>query len=43
MVEKSDSLAEEIDPDDEPDMVRISGAVNAWTLVVDINSVGNEI
>jgi len=43
MVEKSESLPDEIDPAEEPEMLRISGAVNAWTLVVEISSVGREM
>lgn len=44
MVEKSDSLPlEMIEADEEPETLRISGAVNACTLVVEINSVGREI
>lgn len=43
MVEKSESLTEENDPDEDPEMDRISGAFKAWTLVVEINSVGREI
>jgi len=43
MVEKSESLAEETDPADDPEILRISGAVRAWTLVVEINSVGKDM
>ena len=43
MVEKSESLPEETEPEEDPEMLRISGAVNAWTLVVEINSVGREM
>ena len=43
MVEKSESLAELIDPADDPETSRMSGAVKAWTLVVEISSVGKEI
>ncbi len=43
MVEKSESFPELIDPADDPDMFRMSGAVRAWTLVVEINSVGREM
>jgi len=43
MVEKSESLAEEMEPDEEPEMLRMSGAVKAWTLVVEINSVGRDM
>lgn len=43
MVEKSDSFPDETDPEDDPEMLRMSGAVNAWTLVVEINSVGREM
>jgi len=43
MVEKSESLLEEIEPVEEPEAVRMSGAVKACTFVVEINSVGNEM
>lgn len=43
MVEKSESFPDEIEPVDDPETLRISGAVKAWTLVVEINSVGREI
>jgi len=43
MVEKSESLLEEIEPVEEPEPVRMSGAVKACTFVVEINSVGNEM
>lgn len=43
MVEKSESLADEIDPVDDPEVLRMSGAVKACTLVVEINSVGKEM
>lgn len=43
MVEKSESLLDEIDPVVDPEMLRISGAVRAWTLVVEISSVGREM
>lgn len=45
MVEKSESFAELIEsPEDvEVEIDRISGAVNAWTLVVEMSSVGSEI
>jgi len=47
MVEKSESwfeLMEELDePDDDVEIDRMSGAVRAWTLVVEISSVGREI
>lgn len=43
IVEKSESLPEEIEPEDDPEMLLISGAVRACTLVVEINSVGKEM
>jgi hypothetical protein len=43
IVEKSESLAEEIEAVEEPEAVRMSGAVKAWTFVVEISSVGSEI
>jgi len=43
MVEKSESLPDESDPVEDPERLRISGAVNAWTLVVEISSVGREM
>lgn len=43
MVEKSESLLDETEPADEPEILRISGAVKAWTLVVEISSVGREM
>lgn len=43
IVEKSESLAEEMEAVEEPEALRISGAVNAWTFVVEISSVGSEI
>ena len=43
MVEKSESLPEEIEPVDDPETLRISGAVKAWTLVVESSSVGKEM
>jgi len=43
IVEKSESLPDEIDPVEDPEMLRISGAVRAWTLVVEISSVGREM
>jgi hypothetical protein len=43
IVEKSESFADEIDPEDDPEMFRMSGAVSAWTLVVEISSVGREM
>lgn len=43
MVEKSDSFPEKNEPADDPELLRMSGAVNAWTLVVEINSVGREM
>lgn len=43
MVEKSESLAEETEPAEEVEILRMSGAVKACTLVVEINSVGREM
>ena len=43
MVEKSESLAEPIEPVEDSEACRMSGAVKAWTLVVEINSVGSEM
>ena len=47
VLEKSESLPELTDSaddaDDEAEMDRMSGAFNAWTFVVDINSVGRDI
>lgn len=43
MVEKSESKLELIEPEEEPDRVRMSGAFNACTLVVEMSSVGSEI
>jgi hypothetical protein len=43
IVEKSESFADEIDPEDDAEMLRMSGAFNAWTLVVEISSVGREM
>lgn len=43
MVEKSESFPEETDPEEDPVVLRMSGAVNAWTFVVEINSVGREM
>lgn len=43
MVEKSESLLREIDPAEEPEALRISGAINAWTFVVESSSVGREM
>lgn len=44
MVEKSESLPELIEePEDDAEMLRMSGAVRAWRFVVEINSVGREI
>ena len=43
MVEKSDSFPRVSDPVEDPEMLRMSGAVKAWTLVVEINSVGSEM
>jgi len=43
IVEKSESLPECIDEPEDPEILRISGAVKAWTFVVEISSVGREI
>lgn len=44
MVEKSESFPELTDaPEDVAETDRISGAVKAWTFVVEISSVGREI
>ncbi len=43
MVEKSESLLDEIEPVEEPEALRMSGAVKACTFVVEINSVGSEM
>ena len=44
MVEKSDSLPELTESaEDEPETDLISGAVRAWTFVVEMSSVGREI
>jgi len=42
MVEKSESLLEPIEAPEEPLSEEMSGAVRAWTFVVEINSVGRE-
>lgn len=43
IVEKSESLLEPIEVPEEPLSEEMSGAVRAWTFVVEINSVGREI
>lgn len=43
MVENSESLPDEIDPAEDPEMLRMSGAFKAWTLVVEISSVGRDM
>lgn len=43
IVEKSESFVEEIEPEEDDDALRMSGAVRACTLVVEINSVGREM
>lgn len=43
IVEKSESFTEETEPAEEEEALRMSGAVKACTLVVEINSVGREM
>lgn len=43
MVEKPESIPELSEAVDDPETVLMSGAVKAWTLVVEINSVGREM
>jgi len=43
IVEKSESLIDDTDEDDDEEILRMSGALSAWTFVVEISSTGMEI
>lgn len=43
MVEKSESIEDMSEPAEDPDTLRMSGAVKACTLVVEMSSVGNDM